>query len=100
VTAHVHHMVIVCDHVRARPSGQPDVLCLQNGEVQFAVCFACTRQVNSGSDSDEPPEAFKPLCVECARICGIPTAAKMRNGFYERHAGEWIRQPSSDDEVN
>jgi hypothetical protein len=100
VTAHVHHLVIVCDHIRARPNTPPDMILLENGEVQFALCFACAREANCGTDSDEPPEALRPLCVECARISGIPTAAKMADGFYHWQDGQWQRQPCLEDMVN
>jgi hypothetical protein len=97
---HTHRPIIVCGHIMERADKNPDVLWVEAGEIQAAVCFACADQTNSANDLDEdPPEAMHPLCAECARLERVPTAVKMPDGFYEWHDGQWLRQADTN-EVN
>lgn len=82
---HDHRAVLICEHTGKNKS--PEVLWIESGKLQAAVCFDCAKKVDS--DSDAPLEA---VCATCAQIEGIPTAAKMADGFYDRRDGRWIRQ--------
>lgn len=98
---HTHRLIIVCEHLLDRANRFPDVLWLESGEVQAAVCFHCAHDVNAAKeDNEEPPAAMRPLCTSCAGIAGIPVAAKMPDGFYEYHERQWVKQPQKEDAVN
>jgi hypothetical protein len=93
---HEHRPIIICDHVNERPNKFPDVLWVESGEVQAAICLECAHEANiSNQTGEDPPEAMKPICIECARIDGFPVIAKMADGFYERENGQWIKQPDA-----
>lgn len=95
---HEHRMIITCEHVFA--TSIPEMLWIQSGEVQAALCLACAHGANEAKADEEPPDAMKPICAECARIENIPVTAKMPDGFYEWHEGRWERQPQVEDAVN
>jgi hypothetical protein len=60
--------------------------------VQAAVCHACADHTNHAPEDQEPPDAMKPMCVECAKVENIPVVAKMDDGFYEWKDSAWIKQ--------
>ena len=79
----------------------PDMIFVEEGRVTIATCFACadaTNERHARRDMDMLP-SLRPLCPEHAQAAHIPIATKMRDGFYERQDGQWVRQPS-DEEVN
>jgi hypothetical protein len=84
-STHNHGPILICEHTGKNKS--PDVLWIESGQVQAAVCFDCASKVDSDLDA-----RLEAVCATCAQIEGIPTAAKMPDGFYDRHDGQWIRQ--------
>jgi hypothetical protein len=90
---HAHRLILVCEHLQGRV---PDVLWIDNGEVQAAVCFACADEVEAKDNADVP--AMKTICVTCARMENIPIAAKMDDGFYDRrgergeNGEQWVKR--------
>lgn len=96
---HKHRLIVICSHLK--PNGFPDVLWIESGEVQAAVCFRCAQDVNTAKDDTaDPPAAMQTLCTTCAGIAGIPVSAKMPDGFYEYHEKQWVKQPQEGDAIN
>lgn len=79
----------MCKHVGRNV--RPEVIWVEGGQVQAATCLACAEQVDA-SDAELPLDAMDAICAECAGLSGIPTEAKMPDGFYEWRSGEWVRR--------
>jgi hypothetical protein len=93
---HDSRQVMICQHVIDNPEAL-GMLWLGNGLVLAALCLLCAREANN---PEAQPETIRNLCADCARRDGLPVAMKMVDGFYERHGGQWIRQPDAEDVVN
>jgi hypothetical protein len=98
---HTHRPVLTCEHVMKRSNKFPDVIWIDAGKIEAAVCFDCAHSAKEANvTGGEPPEAMRPICAECARVEGLPTNAKMPDGFYEWHDGQWEKQPDLSEPVN
>lgn len=83
---HTHSRVVICDHISERP----DVIWVEAGKVQMAVCGKCAQKISA--EDPEVESCLKPLCISCARVQGLPTTARMSDGFYEWRGSGWIKE--------
>ena len=86
---HDNRQVMIFRHVIDNHAAL-EMLWLENGLVQAALCLQCAREANANPEA--LPETIRNFCADCTRPDGLPVAMKMADGFYKRHGGQWIRQ--------
>lgn len=84
--------VVTCHHVTA--DNPPDLILVENGKTDVAVCFACADEVEATGFQDTGKLGVS--CLHCAGLEGIPLTMPQDGFWHRQQDGTYRLQPDVD----